>query len=633
MKLLLRDKINGAILLTFACIAIMFSSIQLPFQQQRLETVMEKVRTLLQTLVERDKEPLANEIFEKRTRAIKIRLHEMLKVEGMLAISVFDESGTLLLSDGVQPAGADLPLAVQEAGSRGVQIWQEDRDGRAALGYLQEIQVIGERIGFIQVYYSLEDVEKERRKSLVIFGSLLGSILVVMLVALNLILSRTILQPITFLRNAMARVRAGELGRQIAIVTRDEIGDLAESFNDMSAELSLMMAERARAEDEVRRHRDHLEELVKDRTAELSIANEHLQQEVAERKRTQEELQNAKDAAEAANQAKSAFLANMSHELRTPLHGILGFAQRLKHDAGLPDIHHLNADIIYRNGEHLLTLLNDILDFTRIEASTLELHPSQFALRSVLDQLADLCRLNADQKGLTFIYDAPADLPYLVYGDQQRLRQVLLHLLGNAVKFTKQGSVTLTIDDCRLNIEEGGTISRNRQSSIVNCQFSITDTGLGIAAEHLGNIFQPFQQADPFQLQEGSSGLGLAISQRLLHMMGSQLHVTSAVGQGSTFWFELELPVIDTAVMDVTPPVSERSAASPSQETIITALAALPADWLTRLRQGAENVDPGVLSDIIARIRTLDPILADTLIHLTEEFEYDEILNLIQNSV
>jgi PAS domain S-box-containing protein len=360
-----------------------------------------------------------------------------------------------------------------------------------------------------------------------------------------------------------------------------------------------------------------------------------IDQDITRRKRVEEQLQQAKERAdearilaETANRAKSVFLANMSHELRTPLHGILGFAQRLEQDATLTKTQREGIEVIHRNGNYLLTLINDILDFAKIETNRLVLHPAEFALPSLLAQLADMTRLNAEQKGLSFAYEAPADLPHIVYGDQKRLRQILLNILGNAVKFTENGHVTLKVETGRRPVlDEAG-----RRPVSTKIRFSIEDTGIGIASEYLEAIFQPFQQADQYQLQEGSTGLGLAISQRLVNMMGCQLQVRSTEGQGSTFWFELELPVIEATGKQKPPLIYEAVSDHFSQATLASALGALPAEWAACLEQGAEEVDLDLLSSCIEQIRGRDAALADALTDLVEDFAYEDILALIQRA-
>ncbi len=266
------------------------------------------------------------------------------------------------------------------------------------------------------------------------------------------------------------------------------------------------------------------------------------------------------------------------------------------------------------------------------------LHPAEFALPGFLKQLADMTRLNAKHKGLEFVYEAPDELPHLVSGDQKRLRQILMNLLGNAVKFTKHGEVMfrvsgLTIDDWQLTIDKHEEASElnNRKSKI---RFEVEDTGIGIPPEQIEAIFQPFQQADPYKLQEGSTGLGLAVSQRLVKMMDSQFHVTSTEGQGTVFWFDLELPVVETLVSQRSPAsLTTPEKKSMFDEPIPPLLALLPADWITALRQAAEETDIEALFEVIARIRERDPGLADALARLAEDFDYDEILRLIKGSV
>jgi signal transduction histidine kinase/CheY-like chemotaxis protein len=256
-------------------------------------------------------------------------------------------------------------------------------------------------------------------------------------------------------------------------------------------------------------------------------------------------LQLAKTAAETANQAKSAFLANMSHELRTPLNAILGYAQLLTRDASLNERQGSAARTIHQSGAHLLTLITDILDLSKIEAGKLELYPAPTDLRAFLNGVADIIRVRTDEKALAFVCDAPTDLPAFVLADEKRLRQVLLNLLGNAVKFTDHGEIGL-------HISVGAP-----SETAIRVRLEVRDTGMGIAGDELEAIFQPFEQVGEVQRRGGGTGLGLSISRRLVELMGSEIQVTSKRGHGSCFSFEIVLPIpaseplslpVDTAV-------------------------------------------------------------------------------------
>jgi signal transduction histidine kinase/DNA-binding response OmpR family regulator len=242
-------------------------------------------------------------------------------------------------------------------------------------------------------------------------------------------------------------------------------------------------------------------------------------------------LQIAKTAAESANKAKSIFLANMSHELRTPLNAILGYAQLLKRDAGLSERQGTAARTIHQSGTHLLTLITDILDLSKIEAGKFELHPAPFDLRGFLGGIADIIRVRAEEKVLTFTCDAPPELPDFVLADEKRLRQVLLNLLGNAIKFTDHGQVGLHV-----------SIASRSGNDAILC-FEVRDTGVGIPEDQIEAIFQPFEQVGEVQRRSGGTGLGLSISSKLVELMGSEILVKSKAGAGSSFSFQLAMPI------------------------------------------------------------------------------------------
>jgi PAS domain S-box-containing protein len=267
-----------------------------------------------------------------------------------------------------------------------------------------------------------------------------------------------------------------------------------------------------------------------------------------------DEAQQAREAAEQANRAKDIFLATISHELRTPLNGILGYAQILKRDPAITAQQANGLNVIEQSGQHLLTLINDVLDLAKIGAGKLELYQTNFYLPALLRSITDIIRIWAEQKGITFVYipfdfvqDIPLSpeedgLPAGVRGDERRLRQVLINLLGNAVKFTQKGNVIFKVGPVRFPEPQ----MKNWQ-----LRFQVEDTGIGVASEELKTIFEPFRRVDGQGLQTEGTGLGLTVSRSMVQIMGGELKVKSTPGEGSVFWFDLDLPEVSDWVETV----------------------------------------------------------------------------------
>lgn len=414
-----------------------------------------------------------------------------------------------------------LPIEIALAGNEVLLEDATDYRGRPVLAATRFVRPAGwGLVAKIDQDEALKPVADLRRGMLI---AMLGTAVLTALVAA--LVSNTISRPIRELTTIAGRIADGKLDERIEINSADEIGTLAGAFDRMARHLV--------------EANQLLERRVEERTAELARANADLHAEIEQHEITQQRLLEARDAARQASRAKGEFLANMSHELRTPMNGIIGMTD-LALDTELSPEQREYLVMVRESADVLLRLLNDILDYSKIEAGKLELEVTEFRLRESLGDTLKALSIRAHSKGLELAYRIEPGLPDRLRGDPWRLRQVVVNLAGNAIKFTERGEVVVSVEE------------HAREGDEVVLHFAVRDTGIGIPVEEQGRILEAFTQADSSTTRRyGGTGLGLTISSQLVELMDGRMWLESEPGEGSTFHFLVRLEVVEETVEEL----------------------------------------------------------------------------------
>ncbi|MBF2084685.1 response regulator [Thermoleptolyngbya sp. C42_A2020_037] len=356
---------------------------------------------------------------------------------------------------------------------------------------------------------------------------------------IGVLTSRWIARPILKLNQAAQAIAEGDLAQTVEVSGIAELETLAQSFNQMGHQLQDSF--------------DTLEQRVQERTAELAESNR--------------QLELAKEKAEVANEAKSTFIANMSHELRSPLNAVLGFSQLALRSHSLPPDQRENVGIIYRSGEYLLTLINNILDISKIEAGKTTLHLKSFNLHRLLSDLEDMLYLRAESKNLLLTVIRSDDLPQYIQADEVKLRQVLINLLSNGIKFTQTGSVSLHVSTQPPSPTPLVLPAQTLPAATLPIYFEVRDTGIGIAPKELPHLFEAFTQTQAGKESQEGTGLGLAISRKFIQLMGGDIAVSSEVGVGTAIAFYIQASLSEAAPLDLQPARRRVLGLAPGQPT------------------------------------------------------------------
>ena len=507
----LSSQIHKVFLITFIIGCLISFILFIPSEINKFKAFVNRIDELLITLIDAKKGRIAFDIYMKNDASMTKLIEDFLGFEGIQAVDVFDVEGKLLKStETKEPYMLDIN---DEEFQANFSLVRYNLFKGAHLEYTCELVVAGDTSGYMRLYYSMDKILRQTVVSTILIVGFIIIIFFVYMFIIDKLLKNVVRMPLEKLGKGMQEIEKGNLGVQIDINIGNEIDAITDTFNKMSRENKELY-------ERLNKMNKDLETTVAQRTQELKQKNISLEMAKVEAEKLALE-------AKKANRAKSEFLANMSHEIRTPLNGVIGFAELLT-GTSMNELQRKYAENIVLSADVLLNIISDILDFSKIEAGKLELELMKTDIRKLIQETGDILEYQAMKKELEMKLTLEKNLPTFGLFDPVRLKQVLVNLIGNAIKFTEEGTVEVKVGFDDLD-EEKGTF-----------HFQVKDTGIGISQEQKKRLFKAFSQADTSITRKyGGTGLGLVISNMLLKKMGSSLNVESKPAKGSVFSFSI----------------------------------------------------------------------------------------------